>query len=262
MLEILVIGENQERFRGQVNALQGKCSFYFINDAGSLSSNLKERDISIVIFHYKNINKRIVDTIRRLRRVFQSETFIVVCAKISKKDMCTLFRSGIRDVLEQSFRKEIRLNEVIERINVILSRREKSSNHHKFPAEAYLRYLSQAGRTYPVDERIRNAKEYIEKNYNSPLNLADVSNVACMSKYHFCRIFKKVEKVSFSHYVNRVRIEKAKKLLLETGASITEVAFEVGFLSLSNFTSLFKNFEKVPPGKYRKKVGNRSIHPL
>ena len=103
-----------------------------------------------------------------------------------------------------------------------------------------------------VDKRIERAKTYIEDHYNCALALDETAKEACMSKYHFCRTFITKEGISFKEYLTNVRIEKAKELLKNHNASIAEVAFEVGFNSLSHFTTLFKSHLNISPGGFRK----------
>jgi len=261
-LNILVLGECFNRFTPQINALKDKCVFHFYEKRSDFLRDKTDNEYSIVIFHFRKISDKNVAFIRRCTGIFSGETIIVLCEKISKIDMCLLFRLGVRDILEQSFRKDINLKEVVERINLIHLRQKKENEFRGNSADSFLRRYLQSRKDFPVDERIDNAKEYIEKNYDTEINLETAAQVACMSKYHFCRTFKKIESVSFSNYVNHLRIKKAKKLLSGTKTSISDIAFEVGFLSLSHFTNLFKESEHISPGKYRKKALSGNFLPF
>jgi len=62
-----------------------------------------------------------------------------------------------------------------------------------------------------------------------------------MSTFYFCKMFKKVTEINFTDYLSRVRIEKAKNLLLNPNLRVSEIAFEVGFQSLTHFTVFSKS---------------------
>ena len=60
------------------------------------------------------------------------------------------------------------------------------------------------------------------------------------STFYFCKMFKKVTGINFTDYLSRVRIEKSKNLLLNPNLRVSEIAFEVGFQSLTHFNRVFK----------------------
>ena len=99
---------------------------------------------------------------------------------------------------------------------------------------------------------LKDVYEYIENNYTKRLYLDEIAKRACLSKYHFCRVFKTLTGQTVMEYVNNVRIEKAKELLRKSFLSITEICFKVGFTNLSNFNRTFKKIEAIAPSKYRK----------
>src|ERR1043166_3327099 len=98
---------------------------------------------------------------------------------------------------------------------------------------------------------IARAKQFIQQNQSEQLSLAQVAKAVNTSTFHFCKLFKKATGLNFTDYVSRVRIEKAKNLLLNHNLRISEVAFEVGFQSLSNFNRGFKRIVGQSPSEYR-----------
>lgn len=77
-----------------------------------------------------------------------------------------------------------------------------------------------------------------------------------MSYGHFSRLFKLVMGMTFSDYVTSLRIDKARRYLLTTNKSITEIAFETGYSSASHFIQVFKRRFKKTPAKYKKDFQN------
>ena len=98
---------------------------------------------------------------------------------------------------------------------------------------------------------ITRAKEYINEHQSEKLSLGQVAKAVNMSAFYFCKMFKKVTGVNFTDYLSRVRIEKAKNLLLNPNLRVSEIAFEVGFQSLTHFNRVFKKLLCQSPTDYR-----------
>jgi AraC-like DNA-binding protein/ligand-binding sensor protein len=102
---------------------------------------------------------------------------------------------------------------------------------------------------------IQRARQYIADNQGEDLSLEMVANAVNTSTFYFCKMFKKATGLTFTEYLGRVRVEKAKNLLLNPHLRISEVAFEVGFQSLSQFNRVFKKIAGRSPTEFRSKLG-------
>ena len=102
--------------------------------------------------------------------------------------------------------------------------------------------------------KILPAINFINNHYFEQISLEDVSRILNVDKSHFCRLFKGITGMSFVDYLNYVRIQKAEKLLSETLKSVSEIAFETGFLSSSYFSEIFKRNNFITPREYRKMI--------
>lgn len=100
---------------------------------------------------------------------------------------------------------------------------------------------------------IRQAREYIAAHLDEPLQLPAVAAHAGVSQHHFSRLFKSTTGMSFTDYIARLRIERAKKELLKPNARVTEVAYEVGFQSLSQFNRSFSRITGETPTQFRQR---------
>lgn len=100
--------------------------------------------------------------------------------------------------------------------------------------------------------------KYIEKNYMYNITLDDLARMAGYSKYHFSRIFKKYSRTTFIAFLNQRRIKAAELLLLDDSMSITEIAMQVGFSSLTTFNRVFREIKGCTPTEFRKlyKISN------
>lgn len=106
---------------------------------------------------------------------------------------------------------------------------------------------SSVAEDYYYNPLLYKAEQYIDNNFAKPITLEMVAKETAMSKYHFCRCFKKHFGTSFKQYLNRKRIEAAKKLLTNNAHSVTDVGFTVGFNDASYFSRVFKELEGYPP---------------
>jgi len=103
-------------------------------------------------------------------------------------------------------------------------------------------------------ESISRAREYIHSQLDESISLPQAARVAGMSESHFCRQFKIATGMTLTEYVNYTRILWAKKELLKPNARISEVAFMIGFQSLSQFNRCFAKFHGGSPSQYRDEI--------
>jgi AraC-like DNA-binding protein len=101
---------------------------------------------------------------------------------------------------------------------------------------------------------ITRARQFILEHRGEELSLATVAKAVNMSSYYFCKTFKKVTGLNFTDYLARARVEKAKGLLLEPNARVSEIVFEVGFQSITHFNRIFKRHVGKSPTEYRKSL--------
>ena len=98
---------------------------------------------------------------------------------------------------------------------------------------------------------VRLACEYIDKNYQEDINLNKISNYVSLSKNYFCNIFKKETGMTIWDYLIRIRMEEAKKMLLETEQKTYEISERVGYDDPSYFGRLFKKYTGFTPIEFR-----------
>ena len=108
-------------------------------------------------------------------------------------------------------------------------------------------------RTDPVPAYVHllRAKDLIDRAYGDPLDIPALASVAFASPKHFIRSFRGAFGETPHQYLLRRRIERAKELLRETDASVTEISLEVGFRSLGSFSTAFRALVGEPPSRYR-----------
>lgn len=104
-------------------------------------------------------------------------------------------------------------------------------------------------------KRIGMIYDFILKNYNNNLTLEEVAEYSCLTTQAFCRYFKKHTDKTFISFLNELRIHEAcKKLVNKEGSQISNVAYESGFNSITNFNRVFKSVMKISPKEYQKNI--------
>jgi AraC-like DNA-binding protein len=104
-----------------------------------------------------------------------------------------------------------------------------------------------------VHERLCRARAFINERYQEPIDLEEISREACLSRYHFLRLFREEFATTPHQYLIDRRIEKAKELLRQRRLTVTDVCFEVGFQSLGSFSTLFRQRVGDAPVNYRQR---------
>ena len=104
---------------------------------------------------------------------------------------------------------------------------------------------------------ITRAKAYLQEHQTEELSLGQVSKAVNSSPFYFCKMFKKATGLNFTEYLSRIRIERARNLLLNPNLRVSEIAFEVGFQSLTHFNRVFKNTVGQSPTRYREQLTGR-----
>ena len=98
------------------------------------------------------------------------------------------------------------------------------------------------------------AKDYIREYLQDDITLTDVARAACTSTFYICKLFKRHTGVNFTEYVSRLRIEKAGEMLANPNLRISEIAYEVGFQSLTHFNRVFRKITGESPTDFREKT--------
>jgi AraC-like DNA-binding protein/ligand-binding sensor protein len=101
---------------------------------------------------------------------------------------------------------------------------------------------------------VTRAKQFIARNQDNAICLATVAKAVNTSTFYFCKLFKRATGLTFTDYLARVRVEKAKTLLLDPNRRVSEIAYDIGFQSLTHFNRVFKAITGQSPSGYRLKA--------
>ena len=102
-------------------------------------------------------------------------------------------------------------------------------------------------------ERMSEIINFLNSNFDKKIELKEVAAIAHMTPNSFCRFFKKRTQKSFSQYLNEIRVRHACSLLIEGDKQISDVCFQSGYNTFTNFNRHFKNIMHVTPSEFMKK---------
>jgi AraC family transcriptional regulator len=100
-------------------------------------------------------------------------------------------------------------------------------------------------------KRLLRGRDYLDSFFGAQVHLADVAREACLSPYHFHRLFREVFRETPNQYLQRKRLANAQRLLQRGEQSVTDICLEVGFESITSFSALFRRSFGCSPREYR-----------
>ena len=103
---------------------------------------------------------------------------------------------------------------------------------------------------------IYRALNYVEEHYQEPISMQQVAQECNVNYYHFSRLFQQYTHQGFRDYVVNFRINKARKMLLQTNDSVTSIAIDCGFETISYFIKKFQAVTGMTPKNFRKQYMN------
>ena len=160
-----------------------------------------------------------------LRQIF--DRYGVSCENLSRVD-----RSALDNAMTELISGEDRLR-LIEKIIAILTENKKAD--------------------VGTDGIFTRISDYIRENITTEFSLDDMADALSASKFYLCHVFKEKTGTSVQRHVRELRMAKAKKMLLQSDASISDIAIECGFTDHSYFTKLFRIAEGMTPSEFRTK---------
>lgn len=123
--------------------------------------------------------------------------------------------------------------------------------------EAYCSQIELQEQTGKSGLLMQAITDYIAKNYNQRLSLAELAGKLGYNYHYLSKCFHKIFNMSFSEFLNSYRLDAALTMLTETDRDITDIALESGFQSIRSFNDFFKARTGVTPSAYRSKIAKK-----
>src|SRR2546421_9296103 len=106
-----------------------------------------------------------------------------------------------------------------------------------------------------VRRAVERAIETMQQNRGERLTIDDMARSAMFSKFHFSRVFQRVTGVSPGRFLSAMRLEEAKRLLVSTSFTVSDISHRVGYNSVGTFSARFRSNVGVSPSTYRQLGG-------
>ena len=129
----------------------------------------------------------------------------------------------------------------------------------EFDRDNQNQYIMFTGQKDHSDESIQKVQQYIENNVSKKISVDALADLVAISPRNFVRRFKKATANTPLEYIQRVKIESAKKSLESTTSNVSQVMFNVGYNDDKSFRNLFKKYTGLSPIEYRKKYNREMV---
>ena len=233
---------------------------YIVNVSGT-DYHIRENDVLIVptgelhsmpavpgrrlIFQCDN---RILGDVPALDSLMRGISSPIMITPEMDKDLHLLAKKNMLDIFTL-YRSKSELSDVkiyVKLIDIFIALREFQLRQHQIAMDVDEEKIDE------YSEKFSNVLKYIDNNYMYDISLDQLADVAGYSKYHFSRIFKQYNSMSYLQYINARRTKAAELLLMEPDIPITEVAMRSGFKSLTTFNRIFKEIKHCTPTDFKK----------
>lgn len=182
-----------------------------------------------------------------------------------KKDIAALYDICVSDKLNENARFHFGcssllsfLNEHIDCTEEILAFYQCESLKNSYAcAMTMIDLYAKLSFTYYDHYEVEEVKRYVHLHYDEDINVDHLAEHVCLSASYLSHVFKQDTQEKLSDFILRVRMEKAKDLLLHTCEKVIDIAHQVGYGDASYFCFCFKKWTKMTPQQYR----TTSIHP-
>ncbi len=220
--EYVICGEGSYCIDGVEYAVRDK-TLYFMTPVNFHSVDMKNTDFYNVMFSADMCDMTI------LSKLFSSTPTVITVDDESHIFICSLLDELCKNLDNTEYASLI-LETLISKVNLV-----SCTVHQR-----------------AVSEDIKSVELFILENFKSKLTLSDVAAKAHLSESHFSRKFAKETGRSFKEYLNCVRFDYAKKLLVYSNMTVMQVCSECGFDDYPNFIRRFGRNAGVSPTEYRK----------
>ncbi|GBE36173.1 HTH-type transcriptional activator RhaS [bacterium BMS3Bbin07] len=238
---LLIDSDAGQYHKGLVSSLR-ECNVIVEADQGKTCEFFLRNDIDLVLLDHFG-DSSCTELLQFFKYVNPAVPVIIVTRCGSEELAVSVFRLGARDY----FKKPLVMCELKRSIRAALGINHVTEGLGKDPQSPW--------------NSIFRAIRYINKNYTSRIKLSEIAKEAGKSISCFERTFKKETGITFTMYVNRLRISSAIKMLREDGLSMSDIAFACGFTNQFHFTRMFKKIMNASPMAYRKSLHRKSLLP-
>lgn len=231
---------------------------YAIHIAETAEEALKIAEIKKIHILLSDIRLPEMTGLQLLKNIkaIQMDPVVIVISAYSEFEYAQeALRLGVVNYLLKPVGKK-KLIEAVEEAVQVLEKQLRAGIIEKVVDEKIINASTKINST---KDTIRLAITYIDQHLKDELTLKDLANHVHLNPSYFSVLFKEQVNLTFSEYITRRRIQRAKELMISTNLPINEIAEEVGYKTARYFIKLFKEIEGVTPSAYRKLNNERAF---
>ncbi|MFQ3579966.1 MAG: ATP-binding protein, partial [Bacteroidales bacterium] len=251
---VLIIDDNETIISVLKSIFEPYCTVFTANDgqtglefARNILPHLIITDISMPLMNGIDLCKAIKDD-----EITNHIPIIIITAETDVRYMQESYKSGADDFIEKPFDKNI----------LLYKAKSLLENRKKLAAQTQIKPQGK-GFILPDsydDSIINRALEYINENFcDSEFDVNSVADKVGLSRTQLWRKFKSKTNINLSDYIQELRMEKAKEMLLTGKYKVAEVAYDVGFTNPQYFTKCFTQYFGEPPREYAEKLKSKIL---
>lgn len=192
----------------------------------------KPNEIDLVVLDVRMAGMSGLDALERIKDASPGLGVVIVTGHGSKEIVIRALRGMADDYIEKPFD----IDAARESIEKILEKRRGA----------------ETGDAADLPAKIERVKRFVRRNYLKKVGLRDASRVVCLSPKYLSRVFKEHTGVGFGRYRLSLRIERAKELLAESGRTIDQISYALGYENAESFTRQFKKLTGRTPSQFRR----------
>ncbi|MFQ5900427.1 MAG: helix-turn-helix domain-containing protein [Thermodesulfobacteriota bacterium] len=246
---LLIAEDHPQNSKALLDALGEDYYLHEVRNSMEAIEYINNNDVDLVIMAYELPDIDGIETFMDIKALRPSLPVILTSSYLIGELILKAFRLGVRDFFKKPFQAE----EVRDTVELILSYKKETQKESR--SNVLLeRYVNRPSVGTSIHSGIEKARMFLEENYTNSISLEQIANQASLSRHHCSRVFKKEIGISFSKYLTRLRVEKAKELLIQKGMSITKISSLVGYNEITYFERVFKKMTGLTPSTYRRKI--------
>lgn len=262
LLKVLIV-EDEDFERTAIKFLLNE---YFSESLKIVGEAFNGKDALDMTLEYKpdlilmDISMPIMDGLEASKRIreYNRDIEIIILTAYGEFDYAkTALKSGVIDYLVKPYSNDEFRKSICKAVCKIKKRFEDYYNLPRKDRDLNLESLMNEDNKNNLNIVIE-AKKFIDENYMKDIRLDDVADHVNISSFYFSRIFKKYEGKNYIQYLTKIRMEKAKEMIINNEVSIKEVAMEVGYSDQNYFSKAFKKYTKLSPSEFARQYNLQS----
>ena len=233
MVGKILLVDDDHVFRHEfIDVLEGYDVIESANGTEALAILRKANSIDLVILDVMMPGLNGIEVLKEIKKISPNLGIIILTGFSSEDIAIEALKSHADDYLE----KPIEIEKALEAIEKVLQLKGAKTDTN----------LS------GIDEKIEKVKRFAERNCFRKVSLNDAAAEICLSPKYLSRIFRQITGVTFHEYKLKLKMEKAKELLKNTGGNINQIAEKLGYANSESFIRMFEKFTGQSPLRFKK----------